>query len=223
MDKETLKRNYEKVCADIATYDSTGKAKLLIATKMQNADDINYVCSLGDCIIGENKVNELLEKYDSYDKTKELHFIGTLQTNKVKYIIDKVSLIHSVDKLSLLEEINKRAAKINKIMDVLLEVNSGREESKGGILPEDVSDFYEKAKGFASIRVRGLMTMAPRCQSREEYLKYFGETKELFDRLFKNDEDAILSMGMSESYTYALEAGANLVRVGSRIFGERKY
>lgn len=223
MDKETLKRNYEKVCADIATHDRTGKAKLLIATKMQNADDINYVCSLGDCIIGENKVNELLEKYDSYDKTKELHFIGTLQTNKVKYIIDKVSLIHSVDKLSLLEEINKRAAKINKIMDVLLEVNSGREESKGGILPEDVSDFYEKAKGFASIRVRGLMTMAPRCQSREEYLKYFGETKELFDRLFKNDEDAILSMGMSESYIYALEAGANLVRVGSRIFGERKY
>ena len=223
MDKETLKRNYEKVCADIATCDRTGKAKLLIATKMQNADDINYVCSLGDCIIGENKVNELLEKYDSYDKTKELHFIGTLQTNKVKYIIDKVSLIHSVDKLSLLEEINKRAAKINKIMDVLLEVNSGREESKGGILPEDVSDFYEKAKLFANVRVRGLMTMAPRCQSREEYLKYFGETKELFDRLFKNDEDAILSMGMSESYTYALEAGANLVRVGSRIFGERKY
>ena len=223
MDKETLKRNYEKVCADIATYDRTGKAKLLIATKMQNAEDINYVCSLGECIIGENKVNELLEKYDSYDKTKELHFIGTLQTNKVKYIIDKVSLIHSVDKLSLLEEINKRAAKINKIMDVLLEVNSGREESKGGILPEDVSDFYEKAKLFANVRVRGLMTMAPRCQSREEYLKYFGETKELFDRLFKNDEDAILSMGMSESYTYALEAGANLVRVGSRIFGERKY
>lgn len=223
MDKETLKRNYEKVCADIATYDRTGKAKLLIATKMQNADDINYVCSLGECIIGENKVNELLEKYDSYDKTKELHFIGTLQTNKVKYIIDKVSLIHSVDKLSLLEEINKRAAKIDKIMDVLLEVNSGREESKGGILPEDVSDFYEKAKRFASIRVRGLMTMAPRCQSREEYLKYFGKTRELFDRLFKNDEDAILSMGMSESYTYALEAGANLVRVGSRIFGERKY
>ena len=223
MDKETLKRNYEKVCADIATYDSTGKAKLLIATKMQNADDINYVCSLGECIIGENKVNELLEKYDSYDKTKELHFIGTLQTNKVKYIIDKVSLIHSVDKLSLLEEINKRAAKIDKIMDVLLEVNSGREESKGGILPEDVSDFYEKAKEYANVRVRGLMTMAPRCQSREEYLKYFGETKEIFDRLFGQDKDAILSMGLSDSYTYALEAGANLVRVGSRIFGERKY
>ena len=223
MDKSTLSANYEAVRAQIEKYDKTGNARLLIATKMQNVEDINYVCSLGDSIIGENKVNELLEKYDGYDKTKELHFIGTLQTNKVKYIIDKVSLIHSVDKLSLLMEINKRAAKIGKVMDVLLEVNSGREESKGGILPEDVSDFYEKAKEYANVRVRGLMTMAPRCQSREEYLKYFGETKELFDRLFGDDKDAILSMGMSDSYTYALEAGANLVRVGSRIFGERKY
>ena len=223
MDKATLKQNYEKVCADIRACDKSGSAKLLIATKMQSVEDINYVCSLGECIIGENKVNELLEKYEGYDKTKELHFIGTLQTNKVKYIIDKVSLIHSVDKLSLLEEINKRAAKIGKVMDVLLEVNSGREESKGGILPENVSDFYEKAKSFANVRVRGLMTMAPRCSGREEYLKYFGKTKELFDLLFGDDKDAILSMGMSESYTYALEAGANLVRVGSRIFGERKY
>lgn len=223
MDKSTLSANYEAVRAQIEKYDKTGNARLLIATKMQNVEDINYVCSLGDSIIGENKVNELLEKYDGYDKTKELHFIGTLQTNKVKYIIDKVSLIHSVDKLSLLMEINKRAAKIGKVMDVLLEVNSGREESKGGILPEDVSDFYEKAKEYANVRVRGLMTMAPKCQSREEYLKYFGETKELFDRLFGDDKDAILSMGMSDSYTYALEAGANLVRVGSRIFGERKY
>ena len=223
MDKSTLSANYEAVRAQIEKYDKTGNARLLIATKMQNVEDINYVCSLGDSIIGENKVNEFLEKYDGYDKTKELHFIGTLQTNKVKYIIDKVSLIHSVDKLSLLMEINKRAAKIGKVMDVLLEVNSGREESKGGILPEDVSDFYEKAKEYANVRVRGLMTMAPRCQSREEYLKYFGETKELFDRLFGDDKDAILSMGMSDSYTYALEAGANLVRVGSRIFGERKY
>ena len=90
-------------------------------------------------------------------------------------------------------------------------------------MPEDVCDFYEKAKAFESVRVRGLMTMAPRCETREEYLHYFGITKELFDTLFKGDKNAILSMGMSESYTYALEAGATLVRVGSKIFGERKY
>ena len=123
----------------------------------------------------------------------------------------------------MLEEIDKRAKKIGKVMDVLIEVNSGKEENKGGVFPEDVSDFYEKAKAFESVRVRGLMTMAPRCQSREEYLKYFGLTKKLFDELFGSDENAILSMGMSESYEYALEAGATLVRVGSKIFGERKY
>ena len=223
MDKATLKENYDRVLENVRKNDKSGKAKLLLATKMQNCEDINYLIEQGACLIGENKVNELLEKYEGYDKRAELHFIGTLQSNKVKYIIDKVSLIHSVDKLSLLLEIDKRAGKIGKVMDVLLEVNSGKEESKSGIFPEDVYDFYKKACELKNIRVRGLMTMAPRCQSREEYLKYFGETKEIFDRLFGQDKDAILSMGMSDSYTYALEAGANLVRVGSRIFGERKY
>jgi uncharacterized pyridoxal phosphate-containing UPF0001 family protein len=108
-------------------------------------------------------------------------------------------------------------------MDILIEVNSGREEAKGGIFPEDVSDFYEKTKGYGSVRVRGLMTMAPKCQSREEYLHYFGIVKDLFDTLFKDDKNAILSMGMSESYEYAIMAGANMVRVGSAVFGERKY
>jgi pyridoxal phosphate enzyme (YggS family) len=223
MDKATLKENYDRVLENVRKNDKSGKARLLLATKMQTPEDINYLVEQGACLIGENKVNELLEKYDSYDKRAELHFIGTLQSNKVKYIVDKVSLIHSVDKYSLLLEIDKRAGKIGKVMDVLIEVNSGKEESKSGIFPEDVYDFYKKACELKSIRVRGLMTMAPRCQSREEYLKYFGLTKEIFDNIFGNDENAILSMGMSESYEYALEAGATIVRVGSKIFGERKY
>ena len=223
MDKATLKENYDRVLENVRKNDKSGKARLLLATKMQGCEDINYLIEQGACLIGENKVNELLEKYDGYDKRAELHFIGTLQSNKVKYIIDKVSLIHSVDKYSLLLEIDKRAGKIGKVMDVLIEVNSGKEESKSGIFPEDVYDFYKKACELKNIRVRGLMTMAPRCQSREEYLKYFGLTKEIFDNIFGNDESAILSMGMSESYEYALEAGATLVRVGSKIFGERKY
>ena len=223
MDKEALKQNYLDVLKNIKELDTKGCVKLLIATKMQSCEDINYLVSQGASLIGENKVNELLEKYEGYNKDAEVHFIGTLQSNKVKYIIDKVSLIHSVDKMSLLQEIDKRAGKIGKVMDVLLEVNSGKEENKGGIFPEEVAEFYEKASAFENIRIRGLMTMAPRCESREEYLKYFGLTKKLFDELFKNDENAILSMGMSESYTYAIEAGANLVRVGSKIFGERKY
>lgn len=220
---EEIKKNYSKVVENIRSLDKENRVTFLCATKTQTVEDINYLISLGCKCIGENRVNELLEKYEKYDKSAELHFIGTLQKNKVKYIIDKVSLIHSVDTLSLLEEIDKRASKIGKIMDVLLEVNSGREESKGGIMPEDVCDFYEKAKEYKSVRVRGLMTMAPRCDTKEEYMKYFTLTRELFDRLFSDDKDAILSMGMSESYMYAIEAGATLVRVGSGIFGQRKY
>lgn len=219
--KNQIKENYESVLSKIKALDKDERVTLLSATKMQSAEDINYLISLGCKCIGENRVNELLEKYDQYDKSAELHFIGTLQKNKVKYIIDKVSLIHSVDSLSLLEEINKRAEKIGKVVNVLIEVNSGREESKGGIFPEDVAEFCENAKKYKSVCVRGLMTMAPKCQTKEEYLYYFGIVKELFDKLF--DKDAILSMGMSESYEYAIEAGATLVRVGSGIFGERKY
>lgn len=221
MKEQIIKENYERISKEIKELNKN--VTLLAATKMQTVEDINYLISLGCTHIGENRVNEVLEKYDSYDKSASLHFIGTLQTNKVKYIIDKVSLIHSVDTVGLLKEINKRAEKIGKVMDILLEVNSGKEENKGGIMPEDVCDFYEIAKAYKNIRVRGLMTMAPRCNTREEYLKYFSLTKELFDKLFKDDESAILSMGMSESYKYAIEAGANMVRLGSSIFGKRDY
>lgn len=218
---EAIKENYEKVKSKINALDKAGKVSLLAATKTQSPEDINYLIRCGVKIIGENRVNELVEKYESYDKSAELHFIGTLQKNKVKYIIDKVSLIHSLDSLSLAEEIDKRAKKIGKTMDVLIEVNSGREENKGGIMPEDVAEFYGQLKQFENVRVRGLMTMAPK-GTEEEYMTYFGLTKKLFDELFSDMPDAILSMGMSESYEYAIKAGATLVRVGSKIFGERK-
>jgi pyridoxal phosphate enzyme (YggS family) len=218
---EQIDKGYLEVMSKIKELDKAGKVSLLVATKTQGASDINYLISKGVKIIGENRVNELLEKYDQYDKGAELHFIGTLQKNKVKYIIDKVSLIHSLDSISLAEEINKRATKINKKMDVLVEVNSGREENKGGILPEELDSFLDEMKKFDAINVRGLMTMAPKCEG-DEYLKYFSLTKQLFDTHFGGDENAILSMGMSSSYEYAILAGATLVRVGSKIFGERK-
>lgn len=223
MDKELISKNYESLLSEIRALDPQGKVKILAATKMQSIEDINYLISLGVGFVGENRVNELLEKYDGYDKRASLHFIGSLQKNKVKYICDKVDLIHSVDSVALAEEIDKRCAKIGKVMDILIEVNSGREEAKGGVLPEDVEAMYSSLTALKNIRVRGLMTMAPRCGTREEYLKYFSLTKELFDKLFKDDNDAILSMGMSESYKYAIEAGATMIRVGSVIFGERKY
>lgn len=221
--KEQIKANYEAVLKRLAPYTKDRKITILGATKMQSIENINYLISLGVDTIGENRVNELLEKYEGYDKRASLHFIGTLQKNKVKYICDKVDLIHSVDSLALAQEIDKRCAKIGRVMDILIEVNSGREESKGGAMLEDVEALIEEVSALKCVRVRGLMTMAPRCSSREEYLSYFTPIKELFDRLFKNDNSAILSMGMSESYEYAVEAGANLVRIGSAIFGERKY
>ena len=223
MDKETIKRNYEAVKKRLDELDPSGKVTLLAATKTQSVEDINYLISLGVNAIGENRVNELTEKYDLYDKRASVHFIGTLQKNKVKYIIDKVDLIHSVDSISLLEEIDRRAESKGKIMNVLVEVNSAKEEAKGGVMPEDVCGFVEKARKFPSVCVKGLMTMGPKCENREEYLKYFLITKQLFDKIFYGDKDAVLSMGMSDSYEYAVKAGATLVRVGSAIFGERKY
>ena len=221
MTKEQIKLNYEKVVRSIREIDKEGKVKLLIATKTQSTEDINYLISLGADLIGENRVNEIREKYDMLDRRASLHLIGSLQRNKVKYIYDKVDMIHSFDSISLAEEISAKCSKINKVMDVLIEVNSGKEEAKGGIMPEDVEEFYVLLQNIPFIRVRGLMTMAPRCESKEEYMKYFTLTKKIFDKLFKDEDDAVLSMGMSESYLYAIEAGANMVRVGSAIFGER--
>ena len=223
MDKEIIKKNYEAVKKRLKELDPEGRVTLLAATKTQSAEDINYLISLGVNTIGENRVNELIEKYELYDKSASLHFIGTLQKNKVKYIIDKVDLIHSVDSISLLEEIGKRASAKGKTMNVLIEVNSAREEAKGGIMPEDVCDFVEKARKIPSVCVKGLMTMGPKCENKEEYLKYFLITRQLFDKIFCEGKGAGVSMGMSDSYGYGVKAGATLIRVGSAIFGGRKY
>ncbi len=223
MTKEQLKENYERVLSGIRELDPSGKVTLLLATKTQSTEDINYLISLGAAVIGENRVNEIREKYDGLDKRASLHMIGTLQKNKVKYIYDKVDMIHSVDSLALAEEIDKKCQSIGKVMDILVEVNSGREEAKGGILPENVEAFCTELSRLPNIRVRGLMTMAPRCDTEDEYIKYFSLTREIFDKLFSESKDAILSMGMSESYIPAIKAGATMVRVGSAVFGERKY
>ena len=223
MTKEQLKNNYEEVLRRVREASGGREVTLLIATKMQSVEDINYLVSLGAATLGENRVNELREKHGNIDKRADMHFIGTLQKNKVKYILDKVSLIHSVDSMELAEEINKRCSSLGRTMDILIEVNSGREEAKGGIFPEDVEKFHTALSALPSINVRDLMTMAPRCETKDEYMKYFSLTKEIFNKLFKDQKDAILSMGMSESYLYAIEAGATMVRVGSAIFGERKY
>ncbi len=224
MTKEQLLQNYRSTLDKISVLSGGRRVDMLIATKMQSAEDINFLIESGATLIGENRVQELLQKYDEIKKDNVcIHLIGSLQKNKVKYICDKVDMIHSVDSLSLAEEIDKRCAKLGKTMDVLIEINSGREAEKGGAMPEDAEALVASVRALKSIRVRGLMTMAPKCSSEAEYRKYFALTRELFDSLFKNEDNAILSMGMSESYEYAIKEGATLVRVGSAIFGERKY
>jgi len=200
---------------------------LVAATKTVPAEVINFAArNLGLTVIGENRVQELLSKYDELDKNIKIHFIGTLQRNKVKYIIDKVSLIESVDSISLAEEIDKQAKKRDIVMDVLIEVNIGSEESKGGIFPHEVNDFLDKIKDLSNIRVKGIMTIAPKCEKMSDYCKYFAETYKIFidisGKKLHNRNISIISMGMSDSFEAAIMCGSNEVRIGSALFGKRK-
>ena len=212
---------------DAASKRSSGRdVTLLAAVKYTDTEHINYLHSLGVCDIGENRVQQLLEHWEQLDRTDlRVHFIGTLQKNKVKYIIDKVAMIHSLDSLSLAAEIEKQAAKHGIVMDVLVEINSGMEENKSGIAPEDVADFCEALGQFLHIKLRGFMTMAPKCEKKEEYRKYFHKTSQLcldiWQKRLHNIGRPILSMGMSDSFEVAIEEGADIVRVGRALFAPR--
>ena len=206
-----------------------GSTLLLAATKTVSAEDINFAVNEGGITdIGENRVQELLAKYDQLDKDKmRIHFIGTLQTNKVKYIIDKVDLIHSVDSLKLAKEIDRRAGAIGKVQDILLEYNSGGEENKSGFSEADLYENLDEITALPNVRVLGIMTIAPKCKKNTEYCKFFTKTYQIFlDFLQKkphNRDVSVLSMGMSDSFEAAIACGATVVRVGSSIFGARHY
>ncbi len=221
MDYSKIKANIENIRKDL------NGVELLLATKTVDCDRIEYaVKECGVKYVGENRVQELLEKYDRLKNLPcEIHFIGTLQKNKVKYIIDKVSLIHSVGSVSLCDEIERQAEKHGVIMNVLCEVNIGEEENKSGFLPDEVPAAFEKMLTYPHIRPLGLMTMAPVCQNKSDYLKYFTKTYRLFvDNCIKkvdNRYKPVLSMGMSDSYREAAECGSTMVRIGSAVFGKR--
>ena len=175
--------------------------------------------------IGENYVQEIVSKFDALNPyVDEFHMIGHLQSNKVKYIIDKVSLIHSVDSLSVLKEIQKQAEKHGKIQEVLFEVNLTKEESKFGIYEENLEELYLQAKNCPNVLVRGLMTMPPVHYEEAKLRKVFSKLREIFEHYKANDSAFdTLSMGMSNDYQIAIEEGSTLVRIGSKIFGPRIY
>lgn len=199
---------------------------LLAAIKSADADEVNHIHrALGIHDVGENRVQQLTERYDKLDREGlNIHFIGSLQTNKVKYISDKVTLIHSLDSLRLADEIEKQAAKRGIITKVLVEINSGNEENKGGIDADGVEDFCLGLAKYENIELCGFMTMAPRCEKKEQYYPYFNKTREIASRVWREvlgrDGEPIISMGMSESYEAAIECGATMVRVGRSMFAK---
>ena len=207
---------------------SPDEIKLVAATKMNDAERVRQAIAAGVDICGENRVQELQEKYalGAYEGCP-LHFIGHLQKNKVKYIVGKVGLIHSVDSVALASEINKRAAALGIVQDILLEVNIGAEPAKSGFAPGELSCALDAMAGFGSIRVLGLMAIPPICEKSEENRVYFRRMKQLFidigQKKYDNVLMQLLSMGMSADYEVAVEEGANLVRVGTGIFGARNY
>ena len=198
---------------------------LLPVTKTKSPEEIMPALEYGVRAIGENYVQELVAKYDVLKPyVDEFHMIGHLQSNKVKYLIDKVSLIHSVDSQSLLKEIDKQSKKHGKIHDILLEVNLTKEESKSGVFEENLEALFLESKNFPNLSVKGFMTMPPLGSSENTLRRVFSRLKELFDCYRGQDPKlTILSMGMSHDYPIAIEEGATLVRVGSAIFGPRNY
>ncbi len=229
MDFSYLDRNVAEIRDRIDTAKrevgrDSDEVMLLAAIKSADVDEINYIHEkLGINDVGENRVQQLLERYDKI-KSEDLniHFIGKLQTNKVKYIIDKVCMIHSLDSIKLAEQINKQAEKNGLVMDVLLEINSGEEENKSGIMPDEAEAFCLELARFESIKLRGFMTMAPKCEKKEEYCKYFCKTYQLvldiWTKKLHNIDRPIISMGMSESFEEAIREGSDIVRVGRRMF-----
>ena len=229
---QTIKANIEKINAIKAAaaekIGKTGDDILLVGvTKTRSAEEINKGIDAGLTDIGENKVQEIMDKYD-FVKPVRWHMIGHLQTNKVKYIIDKVSMIHSVDSYKLAEEINKRAGQHGLTMDILIQVNSAQEESKFGVSTDETEDLVHMImENCPNINICGLMCVAPYADDPKDIAVYFADVKKLYDKFAQIDHERIdfkyLSMGMSHDFEVAIEEGSNLIRVGTAIFGERDY
>lgn len=217
----TIKENVKRILEELPD-----GVELVGAAKGRTARDIVEAIDAGVKIVGENYLQETLVVYGEVDRDVKWHFIGHLQRNKVKRAVGMLDMIESLDSLRLAEEIDKRCRGIGKVMPVLVEVNSGREEQKYGVLPEDVEELVRDASTLPNIRIMGLMTMGPRFGDPEDSRPYFQLTREIFEQLrglnLPKVEMRYLSMGMSNSYRVALEEGANMVRIGTKIFGERR-
>ena len=226
--EENLKNVEERICAACRRAGRNREDVTLIAvSKTKPVPVLQEAYDLGIRVFGENKVQEIRDKYEALPKDIEWHMIGHLQTNKVKYIVDKVKLIHSVDSLRLAETIEREAEKHGKTVDILLEVNVAQEESKFGLKTEEVLPLAEKISQFSHVNLRGLMTIAPFVDNPEKNRSIFADLQKLYvdikEKNIDNGTVSILSMGMTNDYEVAIEEGATMVRIGTGIFGARDY
>ena len=227
-----LKDNFDKVNANIqAACDRAGRNRedvtLIAVSKTKPVQMLQEAYDFGVRVFGENKVQEIVDKYEALPKDISWHMIGHLQRNKVKYVVGRAALIHSVDSVRLAEAIDQEAEKKGIVMPVLVEVNVASEESKFGVRVEECADFIENIAKMEHISVEGLMTIAPFVENAEDNRKYFAKLRELSVDISAKNIDNVnmrdLSMGMTGDYEVAIEEGATMVRVGTGIFGERNY
>jgi len=221
MGNEVIRQNIARLLADLPN-----GVEVVAAAKTRTPEEVLGVVQAGVKIIGENYVKEAKRAYELVGKRAKWHFIGTFQKHNVRRkVLEMFDMIETVDSLEIAREIDKRCAQIGKIMPVLIEVNSGREPQKSGVLPEDVEQSIREMSSLRNIKVMGLMTMGPRFGNPEDSRPYFVETRRIFEKIktqeLPNVEMRYLSMGMTNSYKVALEEGANIVRIGTKIFGER--
>ena len=200
------------------------RVTLVAAVKLQSPDDINAAIAAGITDIGDNHVQEFKDKYELIERNPTRHFIGHLQTNKVKYLIGKVDLYHSLDRYSLAEELSKRGEKAGVVSSVLLQINIGEEESKSGFQLGMANEAYAKIKAMPALKIKGLMAMLPDIDDQAELKRLALLMREKFEELRKNDGDLqYLSMGMSGDWRLCIDCGSNMIRLGTAIFGARNY
>ena len=198
--------------------------ELIAVSKTRSIEDINEAYNQGQKKFGENRVQEIVDKFNKLPKDIEWHMIGHLQKNKVKYISEFISLIHSLDRLSLANEIDKNGKKHDKSIDCLIQIKISKEESKFGLNIDELHSFYNEVKMFKNINIRGLMGMATYTDDKELVNNEFKKMKKLFEKMKSIDSNIkILSIGMSDDYSLAIKNGSNMIRVGSKIFGKRNY
>lgn len=222
---ENIEQNVKNLLSTIPEYNPFGeKITLVAAVKTQTAEDINRAVAAGITDIGDNHVQEFRDKFDEIRDEPKRHFIGRLQTNKVKYLVGKVDLYHSVDRLNLAQVLSEKSEKAEVISNVLLQVNIGNEESKGGFSLDEIDAAYAIIRALPAIKVTGLMAMLPDTDDKKLLSSLAEKMRKKYDYFREKDENFIhLSMGMSGDYELCISAGSNMIRLGTAIFGSRNY